>query len=426
MSKTKLLMWGDYCVSTGFGTVMSNIARELHKTGRYDIDVVGINYSGDPYDTERWPGRVWPAMSAVNLQGNYGDPFGRQRFLDRLMAEQYDVAFILQDTFNVHPMMEMIEKVQTEIGTKIVYYFPLDAPPKPEWITEVVGKMASPVTYTNYALEEIRKVDPKVAERTKVIYHGTNTQDFYYIEDRDQVKEFRSKYFNGLTDNKFLVMNVNRNQARKDIVRNFMVLKELRERGIDDVVFYLHMQVSDVGGNLLVMAQNFGLEVERDFIIPHPKVFNANQGLPVEVINHLYNSADCVFTTTLGEGWGLSMTEAMATRTPVIAPNNTSLTEMLANERGYLVNCGTNQSMWVTKEMDNERVRPLMDVEDAADAIVSLKDDIPSPVDLDKAYDFVQRYTWENVVKEWVGIIDEAAKKPQPNRQQRRAQQQKR
>ena len=55
MNKTRVLAWGDYACSTGFGTVMKNIMSELHKSGQYEIDVVGVNYDGGPYDTNKWP-----------------------------------------------------------------------------------------------------------------------------------------------------------------------------------------------------------------------------------------------------------------------------------------------------------------------------------------------------------------------------------
>ena len=84
MKRTKVLFWGDYCCSTGFSTVSSNIWKRLIATGKYDLDVVGINYSGDPYDRQKFPGNVYTAMSALNLQPPYNEPYGRQKLLDIL------------------------------------------------------------------------------------------------------------------------------------------------------------------------------------------------------------------------------------------------------------------------------------------------------------------------------------------------------
>ena len=164
--KIKILAWGDYCCSTGFGTVMSNIMRELHKTGRYEIDVLGINYSGDPYDEEKWPGRVYPAMPGLmSAAGPYADVYGRQRLCDLIGKNQYDVVFLLQDTFVLQDVLPTIKQTQAELAKlegmntfKIVYYFPIDATPKKEWATEVVKQVDFPVAYTKYGREEVAKV----------------------------------------------------------------------------------------------------------------------------------------------------------------------------------------------------------------------------------------------------------------------------
>ena len=42
----------------------------------------------------------------------------------------------------------------------------------------------------------------------------------------------------------------------------------------------------------------------------------------------LYGAADLLLTTSLGEGWGLPVTEALACGTPVVVPMHTSLMEI--------------------------------------------------------------------------------------------------
>lgn len=430
--KIKLLAWGDYCCATGFGTVMSNIMRELEKTGKYDIDVLGVNYTGDPYDKDKWPGNVYPAMPGIMAQaGPYADVYGRQRLCDLLGKGEYDVVFLLNDTFILKEVLPTLKETQKKLAEmpdaktfKMVYYFPIDATPKEEWATEVVQQVDFPVAYTKYGRAEIAKFVPSLANMP-YIYHGTNFEDFDYIEDRTAVKQFRHEYFKGLADDRFLILNIARNQPRKEIARNLMVLKELKARGYKPLL-YLHMQHSDIGGNIFVMADQLGLQKE-DLVLPHPNIFNANQGLPVSTLNQIYNAADMVLTTTLGEGWGLSITEAFATKTPVVGPDNTSLTEIMADNRGALVPSGNTPSLWHTDMQDMERIRPLMDVEAAADAIEDIihGDSIP---DIEAAYEWAKQYTWKVVCKLWLQVVEGAAQaaadanKPLAlNRAQRRA-----
>ena len=56
--KIKVLAYCDSpTCATGFGTVSRNILAGLYSTGRFDIDILGINYWGDPHN---FPFRIWP------------------------------------------------------------------------------------------------------------------------------------------------------------------------------------------------------------------------------------------------------------------------------------------------------------------------------------------------------------------------------
>jgi glycosyltransferase involved in cell wall biosynthesis len=426
--KIKVLALMDYGCSTGFGQVASNIMGRLDKTGKYDITVIGINY--DPVnalDPDRWPGRVIPAISLESM--NAPDVYGRQKFLNELGKGIYDLVFTIQDSFIIQTIVPQIIETFNGLPKKFatIMYFPIDASPKRDWVSECLAHIDFPVPYTNYAREEVLKLMPELDDKLwKPIYHGTNLKDFYYIKDRAAVEAFKKDYFKGVANGKFLITNVNRNQPRKDIIRSLMVLAELKKRGHKDFLLNLHMQHEDVGGNILVMADHFGLKLSEDYCMPHPATFNANQGLPLEAINLMYNASDAVLTTTLGEGWGLSITEAMATRTPVVAPGNTSINEILAANRGYLIPSGARMSDWFSLgQSDNERLRPLMDVNVAADALEKIKaGELP---DIDAAEKWAKQYSWDAVCQDWQDVFTAAYKRSQEfdsaqlNRQQRRA-----
>ena len=411
MSKARVLAWGDYCCATGFATVMSNIMRQLEATGKYDIDVVGINYDGGVYDRERFPGNVWPAISALRMQGPYADYHGRQVFLDKLGSGDYDVVFIVQDTFIVLPIVPQILEIQRnkEKPFSTIYYYPFDCAPREEWVKQCAYSFDYPVAYTEYTKEESRVYLGPLADRIDVVYHGTNTKDFYPIKDKIAVESIRKNFFGDHAD-KFIITNVNRNQGRKDVSRSFMVLKELKDRGVDNAFLYMHMQESDFGGSILQMSRNFGLEPGKDWTLPNPQQFSSHSGFPIEAVNQIYNASDCYLTTTHGEGWGLSITEAMATKTPVVAPDNTAISEILADDRGWLVPSGKSPTDWIIKDNDNERMRPLMDVEKAADAIQDIMAG-NNKQRVDNAYEWVTALTWETVCTDWNMIFGKAVNK---------------
>ena len=128
----------------------------------------------------------------------------------------------------------------------------------------------------------------------------------------------------------------------------------------------------------------------------------------------------------------MSITEAMATKTPIVGPDNTSLHEIMDNNRGVLVPSGEVPGAFIVKENDNERIRPLMNVSKAADAIEKIMDgQLPN---IHGAYSWVRELDWSNVCKQWVEVFDTAirasveinrsvqqALSAKPNRAQRRA-----
>lgn len=73
-----------------------------------------------------------------------------------------------------------------------------------------------------------------------------------------------------------------------------------------------------------------------------PLDFSEQSGAPREFLNVLYNCADALVSTTTGEGFGLTTTDAMAAQRPVIVPRNTSSIEIVGEneERGYLARAG--------------------------------------------------------------------------------------
>jgi len=408
-NKIRVLAWGDYACGTGFGTVMKNIMGEIYKTGQYEIDVVGVNYDGGPYDTKLWPGRLWPAISALRTQGPYGDVFGRQVFLDLLAQQDYDLVFIVQDTFIVLPIVPQILELQRNKPNsfKTIYYYPFDCAPREEWVTQCVANFDYPVAYTEYAKNESRNFIGAFADKQHVIYHGTNTKNFYPLKP-EQREEARRSIFPHMQD-RFIITNVNRNQGRKDISRSLMVLKELRNRGLDKPFLYMHMQETDFGGSVMQMARSIGLDPTKDFALPDPKQFGAHSGFPIEFLNGIYNASDAYLTTTHGEGWGLSITEAMAVKLPVIAPDNTSVPEILGHDRGWRINSGHTPTHWVIKDNDNERMRPLMDVEQTADTIEYIMNNPDEAARrADKAYEWIQKTTWADVCKQWKDLFEEA------------------
>jgi glycosyltransferase involved in cell wall biosynthesis len=400
--KTKIIAYMDSpTVVTGFATVSRNILEALYKTGRYEIDVLGINYWGNPHN---FPYKIWPVGT-----NNERDPYGRKKIfgmIPQMMGDQ-TILFFLQDTFILDFLPQLHEKLNAD-GKKYksVAYWPVDGKPKEQWLKNV-NSVDYPVTYSEWGKKQVFDVYPEFNKDLITIPHGANLKDFYVLNQKD-ITSFKSQFF-GENRDKFVFCNINRNQQRKDIPRMIMAFKEFQKQ-VPNSILYLHMAPKDQGWNLIEVCNSLGLSTEKDVILPQN--FGPNQGYPIEVVNMIYNCSDCIVSTTLGEGAGLSWLEAMATKKPVIFPDNTALTENITEDRGYLVKSGTNPSLFTIIPNDNEILRPLVDVDDMVKTMLHVYNNYDEAMEkAENAYNWISmKMDWQgDIAKKWVEVFDKAA-----------------
>jgi glycosyltransferase involved in cell wall biosynthesis len=249
-----------------------------------------------------------------------------------------------------------------------------------------------PITYTEYGRKQCINQYPAIKDKLQVIPHGINVKEFFPV-DPAKLSELRKFYFGPHAD-KFIIVNINRNQQRKDIPRTLMVFKEFKKE-CPNSILYLHMAEKDVGWDLPRVCKHLDLTVGADVIFP--RNFNVNSGFPVGIVNDLYNCGDVCISTTCGGGWELSSVESMATKTPCIFPDNTALTEIFADGRGFLCRSGDTPNMHHVFTMDNEIIRPLANISDYVKYLKRLyeKPEIGRQM-ADKAYQWVHaNLLWE-------------------------------
>jgi len=392
---------------TGFATVSSNIKREIKKAygEQVSLDILGINHYGEDYVEEDGT-RVFSAK--INDVKN--DDFGRYYFLKMVQEGDYDGIFIIQDLGVIHPIIPILESIKQkkkEANKKLfksIWYFPVDCHLFAT-LTRHLEFFDVVVTYTEFGRDEILKFRPDLKGKIKVVNHGNNPKDFYPLNEEEK-KKFRKEYF-GKNADKLIITNVNRNQPRKDIPNTIFgfieAKKDWKQNGLTKEPFlYLHCMPKDpLGHDLRAILMQTQLVEYKDFMLL-PKQYEENL-LGVDMLNGIYNSSDVFITTTLGEGWGLTITEAFATKLPVIAPNTTSIKEISGEgSRAYLLEtivpfCST---------VDNI-IREQSDCWEIGERIIEVSNDLLNNNQklndkVEKAYKYVNTLTWEDVCKRWV------------------------
>ena len=259
---------------------------------------------------------MWPAAieRKNDLQTGFGDPFGGQNFGYRYWSGEYDGVFILND-INVLAERLQILKAGPDGATNtpeapIIYYFPIDSYFVHEAWLHGVGHSDAPVAYNHFAKDLVTGVNKNMGERCGVIPHGSDVENFYRIEDREEVRKFRKEYFN-VDDDTVLFVQVARNQVRKANGDIILAFHGIRNRYKDlKTKLYFHMHPEDSGPHQHGAAMSLGLKVGEDVMFNEHH--NPGRAADISHLNMIYNAADVFVTATLGEGWGLPVTEAMA------------------------------------------------------------------------------------------------------------------
>ena len=217
MKKRKILVLADApTVSTGFAQVSRNVLKELHATGNYEIDMIGINYDG-AFDRKEFEEK-YPYLNKLVPSHRPGssDMYGREYALNVLsgavkeLSPPWDIFFTIQDHF----ILEAKSSVSGECFAKSVKqmqkntlmskyrqnhfiwvgYYPVDGMLKQTWVDNAIAKSDFPVAYCEFGKQEMMKFaseENKLDDRISVIRHGTNTDDFYLLPEKKRKEVFR-------------------------------------------------------------------------------------------------------------------------------------------------------------------------------------------------------------------------------------------
>lgn len=418
--KINLAIWGA-CphVITGFGVVMKELLQYLFRShpGVYDIYQLSINYHGDFCDELSIVGslangrhRQWPA--AVDT-GSGRNLYGQPKFLQLLknLDVDLDAVLLFEDPFwvggtipGINPPAVFIDEVRKVLTSKgqghvpVIGYFPIDGIPKPEWIQNI-AKLDLPITYLPFGATACSNIVPELSQKLRIIPHGVNPKEFFPIP-KEEARLFKRSMFGDRFADKFMFLNVNRNQLRKLVPSTLIAFSQFKA-AVPESFLFLNMSPVDVGWNLPECCRSLGLEIGKDVFFP-PN-FNVQKGLSVEDLNKLFNAADVLVSTAVGGGWELAVSQAFATKTCVLMPNNTSHTDLcgdqsdLSKTRGMLYECGSGISQQIIFPNDNEVIRPLPNTQDMVSKMLFLYNNPEYRSRLESnAYDWaINNLSWE-------------------------------
>jgi glycosyltransferase involved in cell wall biosynthesis len=196
-----------------------------------------------------------------------------------------------------------------------------------------------PVAMSDYGA---RVVGEHIGRPVPMVYHGVDTETFHPVSPGNPFRlgadVLRSKEdckrWLGLDPDRKVLLRADRNVVRKNhdaLLRAFALIAAQDP----DVDLVLHCLPNDREGIDLWQEILRMPEAVRDRV-KFTQAHDSFRGLPVEGLAALYNAADVYISTTGGEGFGLTLAEAMACEVPVIATGWAAEVEVIG-DGGILV-----------------------------------------------------------------------------------------
>jgi len=385
----KILWYGDACSNTGFGRVTHSVLEHLCK--QHEVHVLGINYSGDPHT---YPYKIYPAANV-----HCGDRFGLPRVPELIEKISPDVIICLNDIWVVNQFWKRAQFLKEKHKFKFLAYFPIDSERYFPDMLSNIPHWDMAITFTIPCAHRILSHGIKPS-KIGVLPHGVDNTRFYPIDKKEARRQLR------LPEDKFIILNANRNQPRKRID---LTIQAFAKFAVDnpDAMLYLHMGTKDLGWDVMALFQQEmkrrGLEDSKRLILTSQNI-NYTDAPPDELLNVIYNACDVGLNTADGEGWGLVSFEHASCKKPQIVPNHTACADIW-KEAGALANIST----WIVdKDLGVER--GLVDT----DHVVQLLDELQSNPDIyedvaQACYDVTQRseYRWEHIASGFSQAVED-------------------
>lgn len=360
-------------LTSGFASVARNLFARWHAAG-VEVEVWGIGFGGWGY--KQYPYAIYPGGGGEE----WATPRRLSLFLRQLEIGGYSHVWIMQDTFALSEgdFPKRLRQVCLEKNIRSMLYFPVDAPIDAAW-AKIIEAVDLAVAYTHYGKAEAQK---HVKVPILTLPHGVDAELFQPVQGR---AELRAKLWKAVRDGQvmenawcgpddFLMVNVSQHQRRKDVTRCFDILAGLRACGVPAKMLFHMEETSSVDyTSLSAVARQHGFTEAVEWGHHGPYFRNGQSTIKEANLRWYYSVADLFLTTTLGEGWGLPITEALACGCPVAMPNHTACAEIASELRergmGGRAVLMPVETAGVVNPMDNSRVRYRVDVGRAVDAI---------------------------------------------------------
>ena len=305
------------------------------------------------------------------------------QLMDVLHCEKPDV-FIHTDDFWKHaPIRGSLKHFSKLFSVKCVWWGIQDAAPAPLEQSEELDKWDAVIGLTKLSCAVWREMLGKNSPKIHYVPHPIDT---HRLVKRERNTALEQRMLLG-RDYDFVVLSVGNNQTRKRqpaLIYAFCEwARSLKKEARSKVALICKIDrfISDHGTNLERVAQRYGGYLQKN---PHSDLANVhlirrdpdNRPFDLEGMVDLYNLADFVCQPSSHEGFGLPVSEALATETPVIANGCGGIAEQVSPEFAFVLSGSENFVCDANGFSVFEDVLDWRQLRDALDAAYKMKKEV--------------------------------------------------
>jgi glycosyltransferase involved in cell wall biosynthesis len=282
-------------------------------THGWDVNVIGINYHGDPHD---YPYKIYPAIQPFE---DARDGFGIQRLANLIPRLNPNVIVLLTDPWHLPQYEQAIPE-----GLPVVGWLAVDGKNQDG---KQIRRLDHTVCWTQFAVDEL--TSSGYDGPTSIVPLGVDSGVFYPVGDKSNSRATVLGDAITLPDDAFVVGCVGRNQwprKRLDLTIEYFA-EWVHTAGMDNAYLYIHSAPTGERGYDIGRLFRY-YEINGMGIHGQPAI---GQGVGDELMRQVYDMMDVYVTTTQGEGWGLPTIEAMSCGVPCIVPDWSGLGDWTKN-----------------------------------------------------------------------------------------------
>lgn len=336
------VLWlGDGGSHTGFARVTHAIGDRLVERG-HDVHCLATNFKGD-----YWPTKVKMYVPNSLIKE---DVYGRSRIVEMLAKVEPDVVVMLNDT---QVILQLLFDNSYDTERYLLRYRPL--------LTYVpIDGHNHPAAWGHLANISKRIAMSRFGQQfmpeAPVVYHGIDSDVFHPVSEGPLTtstgvvcrSKADCKAALGYPKDSFLVLRVDKNTGRKDYPASWKALLPVMKRHTDIITHFHCSGKQDIAGTDMRALWSRDPGTAARFFLPD--YVTGALGWREQDLVVLYNAADMFLTTSRGEGFGLTIAEALSCGLPVVAQNVSAIPEivgpggiLLEPEREITVPSGEDQ-----------------------------------------------------------------------------------